>query len=86
MIIMIKKLEPCPVLFPKPAIDKVKMHGHRVEQNNPTEMKANIPRDPPEKIPMISMRMPVSEYRNSCVAGFPLLKRSRTMSNTMMAE
>ena len=61
MIIIIKKFDPCPVLFPNPLIDNVKIQGHRVEQNNPTEIKANKPIVPPKNIPEISITMPAPE-------------------------
>ena len=37
---IIKNAEPCVVYFPKPAIDKVKIQGHIIEQNNPPLKKA----------------------------------------------
>ena len=40
IIIIIKNPEPSFVFFPRPAMAKVKIQGHKVEQNNPTEIKA----------------------------------------------
>ena len=47
MIIIIKKLDPSFVCFPKPAIASVKIQGHNVEQNNPC---INTQRDRTKKI------------------------------------
>ena len=41
-IIMIRKLEPSLVFLPRPAIARVKMHGHITLQNRPTEVKAKV--------------------------------------------
>ena len=40
-IIIIKKADPCEVYFPRPAILKVKIQGHIMEQNKPPDKNAN---------------------------------------------
>ena len=76
IIIMIKKLDPSFVCLPKPAIASVNMHGHKVEQNNPTLINANTLVIPSVAIPIIKAVMPNKENKSNCLAGFPLLKRS----------
>ncbi len=41
-IIMIRNAEPCVVYFPKPAIERLKMACHMIEQNNPPLKKEYI--------------------------------------------
>ena len=61
IIIMISKLDAVFVLSPKPAIPSVKIHGQRVLQNNPTEIKAKTLIIPEEKIPTIKAPIPKVE-------------------------
>ena len=61
MIIKISKLEAVLVRLPIPAMPKVKIQGHSVLQNKPTEMKANTLTYPELKIPMMRAKEPSEE-------------------------
>ena len=50
-IIIIKKEEPWEVYFPNPSIDRAKIQGHIIEQNNPPLINANNATYPLENKP-----------------------------------
>jgi hypothetical protein len=52
------KLEAVFVRSPIPAMPNVKIHGHNVLQNNPTEIKANTLTIPEENIPINNAAAP----------------------------
>ena len=60
MIIMISRLLPWLVLWPRPVIARAKMHGHMVLQNRPTLMKATALALPVVNMPISSATMPHS--------------------------
>ena len=62
IIIIIIRLEATFVFSFNPAIPRVKMQGHNVEQKRPTEINANTLIIPELKIPKIRAEIPRNEY------------------------
>ena len=76
IIIIINKLEAVFVFSPSPAIPRVKIQGHNVLQNNPTEIKAKTLVIPEAKMPINRAIIPNVEYIRICFTGFPSLNLS----------
>jgi len=69
-IIIIKNAEPCVVYFPSPAIDKAKIAGHIIEQNNPPLKNAYIETIPVVNKPISIAIIPSVAKSKSVFAGF----------------
>src|ERR1700741_1444116 len=73
-IIMIKNAAPCLVYFPNPAIDKLKIDGHMIEQNKPPLNIAYTATGPVVKTPITIEATPNRLNNKSVFAGLYLLK------------